>query len=63
MVCEVGVIMRVLDVMWMCSVYNKGYGRLHVVNINGDRDILSLRQNPLLTKLKDVAESDFGDAE
>lgn len=34
------------------NVYNKGYGRLHVVNINGDRDILSLKQHPLLTKIK-----------
>lgn len=43
------------------NVYNKGYGRLHVVNINGDRDILSLRQHPLLHKVKDMmAETDEG---
>lgn len=35
------------------NVYNKGYGRLHVVNINGDRDVMSLQQHPLLTKVKD----------
>lgn len=36
------------------NIYNKGYGRLHVVNINGDRDILSLRQHPLLQKVRDI---------
>mmetsp|Transcript_10038 Transcript_10038/g.9032 ORF Transcript_10038/g.9032 Transcript_10038/m.9032 type:complete len:408 (-) Transcript_10038:146-1369(-) len=36
------------------NIYNKGYGRLHVVNINGDRDILSLRQHPLLQKVREI---------
>jgi len=35
------------------NVYNKGYGRVHLVNINGDRDVLSLRQHPLLTKVRE----------
>ena len=38
------------------NIYNKGYGRLHVVNINGDRDILSLRQHPLLQKVRDITD-------
>ena len=38
------------------NVYNKGYGRLHVVNINGDRDILSLRQHPLIQKVTDITD-------
>eukprot|EP01084_Bolivina_argentea_P168315 291925_1 len=38
------------------NVYNKGHGRLHVVNINGDRDILSLRQHPLLTRAREINE-------
>eukprot|EP00483_Globobulimina_turgida_P000848 UN00849 len=38
------------------NVYNKGYGRLHVVNIDGGRDILSLRPHPLLTRTKELVD-------
>lgn len=33
------------------NAYEEGFGDLHIVNINGDRDIRSMIQHPLLMKL------------
>ena len=41
------------------NVYGQGHGKVHITNINGDRDVLSLQRNRIFQELTEEEANSF----